>query len=118
MLVRMIRAGRWRNHQEKIFASFSVDGFTGPDIQFTRLVQARFSLADRSVFFVVTVRQTQLDPVFTDPITVRITSGEHTEVTTIAPTTKIALVLFHHASAPTSIEIDPDERLLKEVIKK
>lgn len=69
-------------------------------------------------FFMVTVRQTQLGAVFADPITIRMTNGEHTEVTTIAPMTKIALIPFHHATAPTSIEIDPDDSILKEVIKK
>jgi len=68
--------------------------------------------------FLITVRQTQLSPVFTDPITVRMTSGAYTEVATVVPKNKIVSLPFHHDSPPTSIEIDPDETLLKEVIQK
>ncbi|HEY6045346.1 MAG TPA: M1 family aminopeptidase, partial [Pyrinomonadaceae bacterium] len=68
--------------------------------------------------FSITIRQTQPGAVFTDPITVRMSSGASTEVATVVPRTRIVSVPFHHATPPTSIEIDPDDTILKEVIKK
>jgi aminopeptidase N len=69
-------------------------------------------------FFSITIRQTQTGQVFTDPITVRITSGDYSELTTIEPRTRIVSVPFHHPQRPTSIEIDPNDTILKEVVQK
>lgn len=66
--------------------------------------------------FWIIVRQTQAGPVFRDRITIRSKSEDSTEITTFDPSRKTEEFYFHHKQRPTSIEIDPDDNLLKEVI--
>jgi aminopeptidase N len=74
--------------------------------------------ANRRQAFIVTIRQIQSGPLFTDPIKIRMSNGAATETKTVQPGTRMVSVPFPHAQRPTTIEIDPDDTLLNEVVNK
>jgi aminopeptidase N len=63
----------------------------------------------------IVVKQTQSDEAFLDPVPVEIRNGETKQRITISPKGKLASVRVHTKGHPTSIQIDPDGTLLKEV---
>jgi aminopeptidase N len=63
----------------------------------------------------ITIKQTQTGAAFLDPIPVTVTSEGKTTKLTIQPTTKTATAQVRVGKAPISIQIDPEETLLKEV---
>ena len=63
----------------------------------------------------ITIKQTQTGAAFLDPIPVTVTSEGKTIKLAIQPTTKTATAQVRVGKAPISIQIDPEETLLKEV---
>ena len=81
-------------------------------------VQSEWSkLATGEIALLVHVNQTQPDNVFSDPITVEVTSGGTKTRRTIQPTKKQTTIRFSLTVPPTNVNLDPDEELLKEVAK-
>jgi aminopeptidase N len=68
--------------------------------------------------FTITIEQRQQSPAFMDPFTIRINSDNSSETKTIQPKSKTTFFFFPGRNRPTSIEVDPDETLLKEVVVK
>ncbi|MDX6404175.1 MAG: aminopeptidase [Blastocatellia bacterium] len=63
----------------------------------------------------IVLKQTQSSEAFLDPVPVEISDGETKQRITISPKGKLASVRVHTKGQPTSIQIDPDGTLLKEV---
>jgi aminopeptidase N len=63
----------------------------------------------------IVLKQTQSSEAFLDPVPVEISNGETKQRITISPKGKLASVRVHTKGQPTSIQIDPDGTLLKEV---
>ncbi|MDX6559467.1 MAG: aminopeptidase [Blastocatellia bacterium] len=63
----------------------------------------------------IVLKQTQSSEAFLDPVPVEISNGETKQRITISPKGKLASVRVHTKGQPTSIQIDPDGALLKEV---
>ena len=81
-------------------------------------VQSEWSkLATGEIALLVHVNQTQPDDVFSDPITIEVTSGGTKTRRTIQPTKRQTTIRFSLTAPPTSVNLDPDEALLKEVVK-
>ena len=65
----------------------------------------------------IILKQTQSGEAFLDPVPIEIINGETKQLKTIWPKGKLAAVSVHTRGRPTSIQIDPDVTLLKEVSK-
>ena len=75
-------------------------------------------LSGAGQFLTITLRQTQVGEAFLDPVTIEITNGGMKQRTLIRPKGKVASVRVRTKGPPTSIQIDPDEMLLKEIVGK
>jgi len=64
----------------------------------------------------ITLKQTQADQLFFDPVTIEVTSGVAKRRFVIQPSGKVTQADFRLESAPTAVTLDPDGTLLKEVI--
>jgi aminopeptidase N len=73
------------------------------------------SSAFRGDALTITLKQTQSGEAFLDPVPIEITNGETKQRTMIWPKGKLASVRVPTKGQPTSIQIDPDGTLLKEV---
>jgi aminopeptidase N len=74
---------------------------------------------DRSakrLFLSIELKQTQAGDAFLDPVPIEITTNGVKKLITIQPESKTASVRIPIEKAPTSIQIDPDGTLLKEVV--
>ena len=67
-------------------------------------------------FLTVTLRQIQGGEAFFDPVPVEFTVNGQKQMQTIYPKSKITTVSIRLGANPTSVQIDPDETLLKEVV--
>jgi aminopeptidase N len=63
----------------------------------------------------ITLQQTQSGDAFLDPVPIEIITGETKQRTTIRPKGKLASMRVDARGKPTSIQVDPDGTLLKEV---
>lgn len=63
----------------------------------------------------ITLRQTQSGEAFLDPVPIEITNGETRQRTIIWPKGKLATARVSSKGKPTSVQVDPDGILLKEV---
>jgi aminopeptidase N len=64
----------------------------------------------------IVIKQTQAGPAFLDPIPVTVTSEGHTTRLILTPTGRIATGQVRAGKVPLSIQIDPDDTLLKELV--
>src|SRR6267142_2289705 len=62
------------------------------------------------------MQQTQDGEAFLDPVPIEITNGSEKTRITIQPNGKIATAHLRTRSGPVSIQVDPDQTLLKEVV--
>ncbi|HKP35784.1 MAG TPA: hypothetical protein VJT71_02910, partial [Pyrinomonadaceae bacterium] len=67
---------------------------------------------------VIQVVQLQPDPAFLDPLPVEITIAGNKLTRIIYPKSKTATLRIPLKGRPTAVEIDPDDTILKEVIRK
>ena len=66
----------------------------------------------------VTLKQTQASGAFLDPVPIKIVSGAVSKRAVIQPRDKLTTMSVAINATPTSIQIDPDGMLLKEVVKR
>jgi len=66
--------------------------------------------------FVFQLKQTQPGRAFLDPVTIEVISGGIKKRFVIQPTGKLTVKSFPMKQPPTSVTLDPDETLLKEVV--
>ena len=64
---------------------------------------------------VITINQIQSGAIFNDPIEVTLKNGEVLETRTVIPSARLTTVRLRQRQRPTAIELDPDNKLLKEV---
>ena len=74
--------------------------------------------AQNAVFLTVTLEQTQAGEPFLDPVPIEFTVNGKKQQQTIYPKTRITTTEIRLDANPTSVQLDPDETLLKEVIAK
>ena len=67
---------------------------------------------------IVSISQTQSGPIFNDPIEIRLKNGDVSETRTVIPSAGTTIVRLRQRQRPTAIELDPDNKLLKEVISR
>jgi len=79
---------------------------------------ASAGLAHAGGFLTITLKQTQAGVVFLDPVPIEIMVGGEKKKITIRPQGKVATTRVPTKGAPTSIQIDPDETLLREVVNR
>jgi len=72
----------------------------------------------RHSFLIIILKQTQADEPFLDPVPIVITSGDTKKRITMQPESKVTTVRMLTERWPTSIQIDPDGTLLKEIVNK
>jgi aminopeptidase N len=70
----------------------------------------------RSGTLVVNIKQTQSEAPFPDPLVLEITTGQARKRTTIKPTGRESIIRIPVATKPTSINVDPDNSILKELV--
>src|SRR5687767_8295960 len=75
---------------------------------------AEFARAGSSL--VVTLKQTQPDAPFFDPVPIEVTTGGVKRRLIIQPTAKVTTRSFRLKQPPTDVRLDPDNTLLKEVV--
>lgn len=75
---------------------------------------AEFARAGSSL--VVTLKQTQTDGPFLDPVPIQVTTGGVKRRFVIRPASKLTVRSFPLKQPPTDVKLDPDNTLLKEVI--
>ena len=78
------------------------------------------SISEKNDLVTVTIRQAQAGEVFTDPVPVVFSlkgSGLADQRVLIKPTGRLTTQEFHFPRAPDNIQLDPDDTLLKEVVK-
>ena len=71
-----------------------------------------------AVFLTVTLEQTQAGEPFLDPVPIEFIVNGKKQQQTIYPKTKLTTTEIRLDANPTSVQLDPDETLLKEVIAK
>jgi aminopeptidase N len=64
------------------------------------------------------LKQTQADAPFLTPLSVEISTGKGSHRAMIRPTGRETIALIPQESNPTSVQLDPDEQILKEVVMK
>ena len=64
------------------------------------------------------LRQTQVDAPFLTPLTVEMVMGKGTHRVLLRPTGKDTTTLIAQEIKPTSVRLDPDAQILKEVVMK
>ena len=64
------------------------------------------------------LKQLQEDKPFLDPVTIEVTTGEGKKRVTVKPKDRLEKVSLRIKGTPTAIVVDPDEKILKEVISK
>src|SRR5438309_3921539 len=74
--------------------------------------------AQNAVFLTVTLEQTQAGEPFLDPVPIEFIVNGKKQQQTIYPKTKLTTTEIRLDANPTSVQLDPDETLLKEVIAK
>ena len=74
--------------------------------------------APNAVFLTVTLEQTQAGEPFLDPVPIEFTVNGQKQRQTIYPKAKLTKTEIRLEANPTSVQLDPDETLLKEVIAK
>src|SRR2546421_1382908 len=74
--------------------------------------------APNAVFLTVTLEQTQAGEPFLDPVPIEFTVNGKKQRQAIYPKTKLTTTEIRLDANPTSVQLDPDETLLKEVIAK
>jgi aminopeptidase N len=70
----------------------------------------------KGLFLTLELKQTQAGAAFLDPVPIEITTNGVKELITIQPESKSSSVRIPIEKAPTSIQIDPDGTLLKEIV--
>lgn len=65
----------------------------------------------------ITVIQLQADEIFRDPVPIEITAGGAKLEKTLVPDSKTATLTVSVKTKPTSVQIDPNETLLREIVK-
>ncbi len=75
-------------------------------------------LATGEIALLVHVNQIQTEEAFLDPITIEVTSGGKKVRRTISPTGKLATIRFSLTAPPTTVQFDPDESVLRELVSK
>ncbi len=74
--------------------------------------------AQNAVLLTVTLEQTQAGEPFLDPVPIEFTVNGKKQQQTIYPKAKLTTIEIRLDANPTSVQLDPDETLLKEVIAK
>jgi hypothetical protein len=74
--------------------------------------------AQNAVILTVTLEQTQAGEPFLDPVPIEFTVNGKKQPQMIYPKTKLTTTEFRLDANPTSVQLDPGETLLKEVIAK
>ncbi len=69
-------------------------------------------------FLIIDLKQTQAGDAFLDPVPIEITTDGVKKLVTIQPESKTASMRIPIEKAPSTIQIDPDGTLLKEVVDK
>jgi len=69
-----------------------------------------------SVALLLTLKQTQPEGVFSDPVPIEVTAGNEKKRVTIYPRSKLEKMSLRFARGPVTIRVDPDNTLLKEVL--
>lgn len=64
----------------------------------------------------LSVKQTQPENVFTDPVPIEITAGSEKKTIIVRPRKKLETVSLRFARGPISVKVDPNNTLLKEVV--
>ena len=74
--------------------------------------------AQNAVLLTLTLEQTQAGEPFLDPVPIEFTVNGKKQQQTIYPKTKLTTTEIRLDANPTSVQLDPDEALLKEIIAK
>ena len=64
----------------------------------------------------IVLKQTQAGAPFSDPVPVTVTSEGKTTSLTLSPKGKVATATVRTGKVPISIQIDPEDTLLKELV--
>jgi aminopeptidase N len=75
-----------------------------------------FVVETPSAGLLLTLKQTQPEGVFPDPVPIEVTVGNETKRITIYPKSKLEKESLRFARGPVAIRVDPDDTLLKEVL--